>query len=260
VSNEVFKCARCGRAIGINDPDLSSWEAFDDESWSCEDCLTNEERGAIEANALDTFVQASVCIRCSRSRADLETGEPVGTSDPRFSDPEEWVVTDQGVICLNCKTHEDAMVEYSATIAGLDQLGALRAEREGPFYRMTTADLDNWRQQHPEYKGGLPFVKADYEHQARLFKARGMSCEEWLGAISMEQTTPEAMAFFLEMLGQGRWPNTVASPRSSTALRARATTCAPPAAGRALTAGASCGAVSTGRPVGQLGGFYERSA
>jgi hypothetical protein len=131
VSNETAKCGRCGREIAITDSEYSAWEVIGemperaltvDEAAayvSCESCLTPEEVGAIENDAMEWHGRA-LCLRCGR--------DP-GGSEVTAEELDDWIVTTDGrTICVGCQTHEDRLADYSRTIAGLDQLGAIRRD------------------------------------------------------------------------------------------------------------------------------------
>ena len=124
---DTEQCSRCGRTIDIHNSEFLDWEAVEDGT-SCEHCLTGQEVYAIADDAMQTAVESSVCMRCLRSYLDLETFEFIESGDPRFDDTDNWIVTDEGVIFPYCVTGGDVMAAFSSTIAGIEQLGAMRRE------------------------------------------------------------------------------------------------------------------------------------
>jgi len=135
---DTAKCIRCGREIGINDEELSSWEVIGslpdrqlqegEEKWCCEACLTPEEEQAIDDDAME-MAERMFCVRCGRRHEDESSVESM----------DEWLVDDEGnLICPDCQTHEDRMTDMGETIAGLKQM---------------EDDVLAWKVAHPIEKG-----------------------------------------------------------------------------------------------------------
>jgi hypothetical protein len=79
----------------------------------CRDCLTSEELGAIENDALETSEQLSSCARCG---------------DPRLDDiadidaPGGWRLVPEGIICPGCVTPEDRQRNIDEMQRAIDTL------------------------------------------------------------------------------------------------------------------------------------------
>ena len=114
MANDEYRCIRCGRIVAGNDSDFLAWEviASEAEAWACPDCLTHEERGAVEDLERE-LMALDHCQRCGRTK---EKATAEGLDD--------WLILDVGeeeevAVCPGCTTHSERMQDIADTTEGL---------------------------------------------------------------------------------------------------------------------------------------------
>ena len=119
------RCYRCKRPTPEGLPP-SDWEPHVDDDGEvlgviCPDCLTDEEQGAIEDDALTMETATHTCAGCGTLAPDFADGDP---NDADYGDPgrKGWYVVDRGLICPSCVTGEEIIESHEALLRGLSTL------------------------------------------------------------------------------------------------------------------------------------------
>lgn len=104
------RCSRCGREDDYSA--LDEWIEEEDESWTCPNCFTTDDRALVAAHeeeAAAELMDAS-CSRCGRGL--------IGADDS-----DEWLVVDEAFVCPSCRTHLDVITDAMDTIEKLGMDG-----------------------------------------------------------------------------------------------------------------------------------------
>jgi hypothetical protein len=110
MTTETSRCERCQRVVSWESHEHAHWEAIPHDDGSvgevCPDCLTKEERVAIDADAFRMAALFAGCSRCDRILPDdVSINDSVNDSDWRLLRDDNRKRTE--FVCPDCLTIED---------------------------------------------------------------------------------------------------------------------------------------------------------